>query len=176
MPRLALAATVLLTAFHPTGEPPPPTCDGRVATVVGRGAIVGTRRADVIVGSEDDDVIRGRGGDDLVCAGAGDDVVIGGRGDDVIDGGSGRDDLRGGPGFDVARGGADRDRCRPSGEWVIWCERPRPDDPGDSVNCGDFATWQEAQMWFDRHFPHYGDVAHLDSDGDGEACEGLRAS
>ena len=176
MPRLAIAALVLLTAFHPTGDPVPPSCDGQPATITGRGTITGTRHADVIVGSPQSDVIRGRGGDDLICAGEGDDTVIGGRGDDVVHGGAGADDLRGNRGFDVIEGGEDRDRCRPSGEWVISCERPRPADPGDTVNCSDFGSWQEAQMWFDRYATLYGDVAHLDNDGDGEACESLKAA
>jgi hypothetical protein len=48
-----------------------------------------------------------------------------------------------------------------------------PPNPGDSKNCGDFSTWAEAQAWYDLYFPHYGDVAKLDGDGDGIACEGL---
>lgn len=46
-----------------------------------------------------------------------------------------------------------------------------PSSPGDSVNCGDFATWSAAQNWFNTYYPHYGDVAGLDSDGDLIACE-----
>lgn len=48
-----------------------------------------------------------------------------------------------------------------------------PSNPGDSKNCGDFSTWRAAQDWFDLHFPHYGDVARLDADDDGIACESL---
>ncbi len=48
-----------------------------------------------------------------------------------------------------------------------------PPDPGNSKNCPDFSTQAEAQEWFDTYFPHYGDVARLDGDGDGEACESL---
>jgi len=48
-----------------------------------------------------------------------------------------------------------------------------PPDPGNSRNCSDFSTQAEAQEWFDTYFPHYGDVARLDGDGDGEACESL---
>jgi hypothetical protein len=176
VPRIALAAVLLLTAFHPTGEPTPPTCDGQPATIVGSGTIRGTHGSDVIVGSRGDDEIHGRRGDDLICAGAGDDLVYAGRDDDLVYGGPGNDELRGNRGFDTVDGEDGRDLCRRSSEWVISCERPRPANPGDSVNCSDFESWQEAQMWFDRHFPHYGDVAHLDNDGDGEACEGLRAS
>lgn len=50
---------------------------------------------------------------------------------------------------------------------------PPPANPGDSKNCGDFATWAAAQAWFDTYFPWYGDVARLDGDGNGIACESL---
>ncbi len=48
---------------------------------------------------------------------------------------------------------------------------PPPGNPGDAVNCGDFLRWVDAQAWFDRYFPYYGDVARLDADGDLIACE-----
>ena len=48
-----------------------------------------------------------------------------------------------------------------------------PPNPGDTKNCADFTTWADAQAWFDTYFPHYGDVAGLDGDGDGVACESL---
>ena len=48
-----------------------------------------------------------------------------------------------------------------------------PPNPGDSKNCGDFSTQAEAQEWFDIYYPHYGDVARLDKDGDGVVCESL---
>ncbi|MDE0169778.1 MAG: S-layer homology domain-containing protein [bacterium] len=48
-----------------------------------------------------------------------------------------------------------------------------PDNPGDTRNCGDFATQAEAQEWFDTYYPHYGDVAQLDRDNDGQVCESL---
>lgn len=48
-----------------------------------------------------------------------------------------------------------------------------PPNPGDSKNCGDFATYTEAKAWFDTYFPFYGDIANLDADGDGEPCESL---
>ena len=50
-----------------------------------------------------------------------------------------------------------------------------PLDPGDSKNCSDFSTQGQAQEWFDIYFPHYGDVARLDRDGDGVVCESLPA-
>lgn len=48
-----------------------------------------------------------------------------------------------------------------------------PSNPGDVVNCSTFATWREAQDWYDLYAPHYGDVARLDSNRDGIACESL---
>jgi hypothetical protein len=48
-----------------------------------------------------------------------------------------------------------------------------PTNPGNSRNCGDFATWRAAQDWFNRYYPYYGDVAQLDADGDRIACETL---
>jgi hypothetical protein len=50
---------------------------------------------------------------------------------------------------------------------------PPPGNPGDTKNCTDFATHAEAQAWFNTYVGAYGDVAHLDSDGDGIACESL---
>ena len=49
----------------------------------------------------------------------------------------------------------------------------QPLNPGNSKNCSDFATHAEAQAWHDTYFPYYGDVAGLDSDNDGVACESL---
>lgn len=48
-----------------------------------------------------------------------------------------------------------------------------PGNPGDVRNCSDFATQAAAHAWYDTYAPYYGDVAHLDSDGDGIACESL---
>ena len=50
---------------------------------------------------------------------------------------------------------------------------PPPANPGDSKNCSDFSTKAEAQAWFDLYFSYYGDIANLDADGDGVACESL---
>lgn len=49
----------------------------------------------------------------------------------------------------------------------------QPPNPGDTKNCSDFATYQEAKAWFDTYFPWYGDVAKLDGDGNGIPCESL---
>ncbi len=48
-----------------------------------------------------------------------------------------------------------------------------PNNPGDTKNCSDFETYQEAKTWFDTYFPYYGDIAGLDGDGDEEPCESL---
>jgi hypothetical protein len=50
-----------------------------------------------------------------------------------------------------------------------------PAKPADR-NCGDFANWAEAKQFFDTYYPYYGDVAHLDGDGDGIPCESLPGS
>ncbi len=44
---------------------------------------------------------------------------------------------------------------------------PRPAD----VDCSDFHTQAEAQAWFNKYYPAYGDIARLDSDNDLIACE-----
>ncbi|MEU4740962.1 hypothetical protein AB0G02_10935 [Actinosynnema sp. NPDC023658] len=48
-----------------------------------------------------------------------------------------------------------------------------PSNPGNSVDCSNFATQRDAQAWFDLYYPYYGDVADLDGDHDGRACESL---
>lgn len=48
----------------------------------------------------------------------------------------------------------------------------KPPQPAD-VDCGDFSTWSEAQAWFNKYYPYYGDIARLDGDSDGIACEAL---
>ncbi|MBB3678251.1 hypothetical protein FHX36_003986 [Modestobacter versicolor] len=48
-----------------------------------------------------------------------------------------------------------------------------PANPGDDVDCNDFATQRAAQEWFNRYYPYYGDVARLDGNNDGRACESL---
>lgn len=50
---------------------------------------------------------------------------------------------------------------------------PGTSNPGDTKNCGDFRTQAEAQAWFNTYYPLYGDVARLDQDGNGRACESL---
>ena len=48
-----------------------------------------------------------------------------------------------------------------------------PENPGNTKNCSDFATQAEAQEWFDTYFPFYGDVALIDTNNNGVACERL---
>ena len=48
-----------------------------------------------------------------------------------------------------------------------------PDNPGNTKNCSDFDTYQEAKIWFDTYYQYYGDVAGLDGDDDQEPCESL---
>ncbi|MBT8217548.1 MAG: hypothetical protein HKN74_04125 [Acidimicrobiia bacterium] len=48
-----------------------------------------------------------------------------------------------------------------------------PQNPGDSVDCTDFSTQAAAQAWFDYYVHWYGDVAVLDVDANGVACESL---
>ena len=73
----------------------PPTCDGKVATIVvpttpwnsPTEPVVGTPGNDVIVGTEANDWIEGAGGDDTICGLGGADTLIGGPGDDRLFGG-----------------------------------------------------------------------------------------
>ncbi|WP_111719427.1 cell wall-binding repeat-containing protein [Homoserinimonas sp. OAct 916] len=48
-----------------------------------------------------------------------------------------------------------------------------PTNPGNSKNCSDFTTWKEADAWYQKYFPYYGDVAKLDANNDGIVCESL---
>ena len=49
----------------------------------------------------------------------------------------------------------------------------QPGNPGNTKDCGDFRTQAEAQRWYNTYFPYYGDVAQLDGNNDGIACNGL---
>jgi hypothetical protein len=49
-----------------------------------------------------------------------------------------------------------------------------PNKPISEINCSDFSTHAAAQAWFDQHGGSPGnDVAGLDGDHDGLACESL---
>ena len=79
---------------------PPPTCNGRPAT------LVGTTLADTLTGTTADDVIVAGDGNDTISALEGHDTVCGGAGGDTITTGTGDDFVLAGPGADVARGEA----------------------------------------------------------------------
>ena len=51
-----------------------------------------------------------------------------------------------------------------------------PANPGNSKNCSDFSTYEQAKTWFDTYYPNFGDVAKLDRDGGMIPCESLRGS
>jgi hypothetical protein len=46
-------------------------------------------------------------------------------------------------------------------------------NPGDTVDCGGFTTWAEANRYFWRYYERYGDVAKLDANNDQIPCESL---
>ena len=48
-----------------------------------------------------------------------------------------------------------------------------PPNPGDAVSCADFDTWEEAQEWYDTYAPYYGDIALININNNGVACEKL---
>ena len=50
---------------------------------------------------------------------------------------------------------------------------PSPPHPGDAVNCGDFNHYDDAYAWYIQYFNDFGDIARLDSDGDGIPCASL---
>ena len=97
-----------VTVLEPPGVP---TCDGKVATIVGAPGpteIRGTLGNDVIVDLDGNTIVRGRGGNDTVCTGTGNDQVFLGAGADrVIDTG-GTNTIEGGAGPDTSTAA----RCR----------------------------------------------------------------
>ena len=94
-------------AQTPAPTPPPPTCNGKPAT------IVGTEGSDSpLDGTPGRDVIVGTGGNDIdIFGGPGNDVICGGKGADLLTGGRGRDTLLGQAGGDALNGGIGKDRC-----------------------------------------------------------------
>lgn len=121
---IAAAMIAVLLAPVAVGAQAQPTCDGRVATIVGTpgdDVLVGTQGDDVIVGLGGDDTIRGRRGNDIICGGDGNDLlrgnldndrVFGDAGDDRIIGNRGNDFLRGGQGIDDMSGKAGDDHVQ----------------------------------------------------------------
>jgi hypothetical protein len=59
------------------------------------------------------------------------------------------------------------------GAWLPGVASAAPASPGDTRNCGDFGTWNEANVWFETYQPFYGDVARIDTNGDLNPCETL---
>ena len=108
---MALGAQTGAQTQAPT--PPPPTCNGLKATIVGTegtgvaGAgsdrLIGTDGRDVIVGLSGFDTIEGRAGNDVICGGKGGDSLTGEKGKDTMLGQAGNDGFNG--------GGPDKDRC-----------------------------------------------------------------
>jgi Ca2+-binding RTX toxin-like protein len=92
--------------------PPPPTCNGKAATIVGKPGVAtirGTQGADVIVALAGNVRIDGRGGNDTICAGSGDNIANGGAGSDWIDAGDGVNTVDGGSGNDAIIAGSGND-------------------------------------------------------------------
>jgi uncharacterized repeat protein (TIGR01451 family) len=95
--------------------PPPATCGGREATIVGTNGndtLVGTDKRDVIAALRGDDQVRGLGGKDIICGFGGNDRLKGQGGNDEVRAGGGDDRLGGGGGNDLLKGGTGRDKCR----------------------------------------------------------------
>jgi Ca2+-binding RTX toxin-like protein len=95
------------------GEPPPATCKGIPATIIGTDGsdlLSGTPARDVIAGLGGNDKLPGHAGNDLICGGAGKDTLKGGKGNDKLYGDAGQDTLKGGPGKDKLKGGPGKDK------------------------------------------------------------------
>jgi len=120
-----IAATVGVSAMP--SEAKVPRCFGKRATIVGtrqndglnnhrvptRGALKGTRHADVIVGLGGNDRIHGKGGNDLICGNRGQDTLRGGKGRDRIASGRGGPQLFGSSGGEeFMNGGRGADRLK----------------------------------------------------------------
>lgn len=96
-----------------TQIPPPATCGGRDATIVGTAGddtLNGTGGVDVIAGLGGNDTVRGAGGNDIICGGSGNDRVGGGSGNDRVNGESGNDSVSGNSGNDRLTGASGNDR------------------------------------------------------------------
>ena len=46
-------------------------------------------------------------------------------------------------------------------------------DPSGTKGCSSFRDYEEAKRWYDAYYPQFGDVAQLDTNGDGVLCGGL---
>ena len=96
-------------------KPSAPLCDGKPATIVGKGKIEGTLHPDVIVGSEGNDTIDAFDSNDSICALGGNDTINAGRNDDHVDAGEGKDTVIGGDGNDSVSGGSGSDAIKGQG-------------------------------------------------------------
>jgi Ca2+-binding RTX toxin-like protein len=105
----AIAGALGLGAAKPATAAAQPICLGKEATVVARGVVRGTAKADVIVTGPGRDQIQGRGGNDRICSGSGDDSLEGGVGSDRIASGAGNDSVVGDKGSDLVLGGKGTD-------------------------------------------------------------------
>lgn len=127
-------------SFAAAAAPAPPTCFGRVATIVGTegdDALVGTPGPDVIVGLGGNDTIGGGRGSDFICAGPNEYVLhpdgyLTAR--ELVHGGRGHDRISGGAGLDVVFGDDGRDRIRLDGNPFVPVE---DDDIPEEGNGGD---------------------------------------
>jgi Ca2+-binding RTX toxin-like protein len=110
---MALGAQTGAQTQAPT--PPPPTCNGLAATIVGTegpdGPFNENPKTHLLKGTPGRDVIVGLGGGDFLTGGPGNDVICGGDGRDWLDGGKGKDTLFGEAGSDALTGGTGKDRC-----------------------------------------------------------------
>ena len=75
--------------------------------------------------------------------------------------------------LDNVQGPADLTVSFGQSSWLPAAGNMVPQNPGDTANCADFTFQAEAQAWHDYYFHWYGDIANLDGDADGEACESL---
>ncbi len=144
---------------QPEPTPITPRCDGKLATIVGSGLIVGTSGADVIVGSQGADTIKGRGGKDTICGlggpdnikgGGGGDTVFGGTGRDTISGGKGADKLNGGGSSDIIRGGPGVDRAKGGSAWDLCAAERESSCEDDPPIAGPLVEWTVRPRYGER--------------------------
>jgi Ca2+-binding RTX toxin-like protein len=130
---MALGAQTGAQTQAPT--PPPPTCKGLAATIVGTEGpdgvplrndsppLKGTPGRDVIVGLGGGDFLFGRAGNDVICGGDGRDFFTGDKGNDTLLGQAGSDIFGAGKGKDRCEGGKGNDtKFTEGGKWDPVCE------------------------------------------------------
>lgn len=82
---------------------------GKVDTLVGIEAAVGSGFGDTLTGTGGDNRLTGNAGDDTLIGKEGDDTLEGGSGADLLEGGDGNDTIDGGDGADLLDGGSGND-------------------------------------------------------------------